>query len=273
MKSLFNTPTLKIDNDTFMLSKGFEVFKSMKLNSYGNDKFPDSFFKHDDIEYSLNHYAFRSEEFSTIDTSSDFLFAGCSQTFGLGLPIDATWPKKLNEMLNGKKFFNLATVSSDVTMICYNVTKYIDTFGKPKSIFILFPDFYKKIKIHNNEITTEFIFDKKKFSAEDVEENLLRDFMSIRNLEVLCDFLNIPLFYSSWQIPLVDVLMKLKEKNILKHVFDINHNHVVDSSSVNKKDAKFPHYWDVARDNEHFGEFDNLCFALRFKYEYEHYKK
>jgi hypothetical protein len=268
MKSLSNTPAMKINDDLFMTIGNNPVHKNTTLRGCYSDDFPADFFKHDDISYSFNEFGFRSDSFSK--DNNEFLFAGCSHTFGVGLPKNIIWASRLNEILGGKKFLNIGMPGASIDLICYNVMRYIERFGKPKGVFILFPDFYRKLIIYDQKILTKFAAARDSgLTAEEIEENILKSFMHIKNLELFCNALDIPLVYSSWQRPIKDVMLKLKREGFLSNVFDIEDMSMIDSNLIDKTNSKFPHYWDVARDNEHFGEFENLCFAHRFKQAYE----
>ena len=56
------------------------------------------------ITYKINSLGFRSDEF---DDSPCLVALGCSYSFGVGLPIDDTWPALVGKAL-GLKVFNLA---------------------------------------------------------------------------------------------------------------------------------------------------------------------
>lgn len=270
MKTLSNTPAMNIYQDIFVFPQNSQILKNNTSKEAYSDNFPADFFKHDDISYTTNEFGFRSDHLG----SGDFLFAGCSHTFGVGLPIETIWPKVLNDLLDGNGFSNVGMPGASIDLICYNVIRYLENFKKPKAVFILFPDFYRKLIVHNQKVLTEFTITKKTgINADDIEENIFKSFMAIKNLESYCDAISVPLLYSSWQRPAKDVMLSLKKQGFLKNVFDIEDLSMIDSDLIGKHNSRFPHYWDVARDNEHFGEFENLCFAHRFKWEYEQNKR
>ena len=265
MKTISNSPALKLPDKPFINFVRNEDVSGITKRGYSNDPYPADFFKHDDIEYKFNSYGFRSDEFSKDLSSSNFLFAGCSQSLVLGLPQDVGWASIVNNKLKGDNFYNLALVQSPIDIIVYNVMRYVELFGSPKAIFILFPDFYRKMVVEDSQISTKWTaFEKNDIAIDIIEESLLRAFLNIKQLELFCEAKNIPLMYSSWQRITTEVMIKLKEQGMLKYCFDIENMDGVDPDDISKSNSKYKHYWDIARDNVHFGEFDNLCFANSF---------
>lgn len=86
--------------------------------------------------YSVNSYNCRSVEF--FDTP-ELLVAGCSQTFGIGVPTEGTWPSFVAKEL-GVEYVNTALPGGSTQTIVTNVLAYIRKFGKPKRILMLLPE-------------------------------------------------------------------------------------------------------------------------------------
>jgi hypothetical protein len=59
-----------------------------------------------DISYKFNEWGFRSDSF-TLDTDFGVVFVGCSQTVGVGLPLEHTWSFKLLERIREKTGKNI----------------------------------------------------------------------------------------------------------------------------------------------------------------------
>ena len=84
------------------------------------------------VEYSINSHGFRCVEFDVEDFS---LAAGCSVTFGLGLPDSKIWFNKIDQ-----NFLNIgicgANVESIINAILFSIhnSKHL-----PKSVYTLFP--------------------------------------------------------------------------------------------------------------------------------------
>lgn len=57
-------------------------------------------YKPEDFIYKFNNYGFRCDDFNDWQNYPHrILYAGCSLTEGVGLPIDATWPKLFHQQL------------------------------------------------------------------------------------------------------------------------------------------------------------------------------
>ena len=87
-------------------------------------------------DYILNSYNYRSPEFSE---GTEILAAGCSQTFGIGVPENGTWPHFLSK-LTGMSYANLSAPGASIEWIVTSILRYIKTFGAPKYIVCYFPD-------------------------------------------------------------------------------------------------------------------------------------
>lgn len=74
--------------------------------------------------------------------SVDILGAGCSQTFGTGLPEDNIWLSILAKN-NNKTYNNISYRGGSPFFIVENLFKYFKKYGHPKQIFCIFPDFYR----------------------------------------------------------------------------------------------------------------------------------
>ena len=99
-------------------------------------KFKPGRFIYDTPEYLVNSYNCRSIEFYN---NPELLVAGCSQTFGIGVPVEGTWASFLAKDL-GVGHVNTALPGGSVQTIVNNIFAYIREFGKPKSIAMLLPE-------------------------------------------------------------------------------------------------------------------------------------
>jgi hypothetical protein len=94
--------------------------------------------------YRRNSLRYRSDEFTTEHNGKHILFAGCSVTYGDSLPEHLIWPKIVYERISSQEktsgFFNLGKPGASTLDILNSVSEYINTYGRPDVIFILFPD-------------------------------------------------------------------------------------------------------------------------------------
>lgn len=87
--------------------------------------------------YENNSYNFRETK-ETCKT--DIVYAGCSVTYGVGVSIENIWGNILAEKLGGTST-NMSKAGSSITEIVSNIYKYFHTFGHPKYLFCVFPDY------------------------------------------------------------------------------------------------------------------------------------
>lgn len=98
----------------------------------------------DSVRYYFNSLGYRSDEFTKFHDGEHILFAGCSETEGMGGNLDSCWShmvyRKLSETKKISGFFNLSRGGWGHDLIIANIMQYINTYGKPNKIYILFPN-------------------------------------------------------------------------------------------------------------------------------------
>jgi hypothetical protein len=194
-------------------------------------------------DYTLNNYNYRGPDFGP---DVDIITAGCSQTFGMGVPDNGPWPVHLAESLDAS-YVNLAIPGASVESIIDSVYRYMDTFGKPKrGIVILFPDLLRNSVVINSAINTatysntgDFIpqyhsddsklrllsycpmgypaptYIKRPYPIENtlvMEESVKTAVLKIKDLERFCKYAGIKLVWSSWSDTLVWLLRDIPEQ-------------------------------------------------------------
>jgi hypothetical protein len=188
--------------------------------------------------YRLNSYGFRGDE---ITSDTDVLFAGCSHTFGVGLPEHYSWPSLVGDSLNTKSL-NMGYPGASTTSIVNNIFAYCREFGNPKLIVCYFPDVTRIIfPISKNFIQTDRtnkkakyasynyldheylrqeynvpVFSKKPHSLKDVIPEDVPYWMamqSINMLEQYCDQAGIKLVWSTWEKPVYRAIEKMNKKD------------------------------------------------------------
>lgn len=99
-----------------------------------------------------NSYGLRADEFIKDHSGKHILFAGCSVTFGEGLPEDYIWPRLVynaiskTEELSG--YFNISINGATHIEIMDQISQYIKDFGNPDTIFVNFPDTERMLSAH-----------------------------------------------------------------------------------------------------------------------------
>jgi len=133
---------LRLSDEVFSAPEGgIFNFTEHKIHTFERPE-PGEPWKNDDRNhYTTNSYGHRSPEF---DKQVDLIIAGCSQTYGLGVPDDQIWGKQLADKLK-MSHVNLAAPGWSVQAILSSVLAYIEEFGAPKKMVILLPDFARMI--------------------------------------------------------------------------------------------------------------------------------
>jgi hypothetical protein len=107
--------------------------------------------------YILNSYKYRTDEFLE---SRDFVFAGCSYTYGEGIRNDGVWGNILSDSL-GVKSYNLGACGKSVQWIVSNLFNYFKRIGHPKLLICIFPEFSRAEMISERyHMTTRSYMDK-----------------------------------------------------------------------------------------------------------------
>ena len=173
-------------------------------------------------EYKTNNFGFRDEDW---DSSANILAAGCSNTYGLGVPVNGAWPRIL-ESLTNKSVHNISRPGMSIQELIFQIFAYFKTFGNPETLVCLFPDpFRMQIPTKKNlsnvgginkddEIsdlhlvhkTNTKISDRKKYLKipYDYRETLPMEvplFFSMKLIHILeqyCNSNNIKFVWSSW---------------------------------------------------------------------------
>lgn len=169
--------------------------------------------------YKHNSFGYRSPEFAK---NVDTIFAGCSYTYGLGLPEEARWTELLSNKMNSS-FVNLGIPGASVSTIVSEVMHYCKVYGNPKNIFCLFPELTRMMFYLNQNIVVskhrpgrqESLIDlqvlgesdledrprfaKKPYVIEDImptENAYLYSLKAIQMLEQFCEAAGINLYWS-----------------------------------------------------------------------------
>lgn len=144
---VLNNQDISFFRKKFYVWRFFDIYKTQKIyqhmKTFACVASTDGYERSDFFEYSLNKYGFRSDEFNK--EPIDFLYVGCSETFGQGGTIEESWPHILNKKLNNSgPYINLGVPGAGWTEIISNVFTYIENFGAPKNIFMLLPNIERR---------------------------------------------------------------------------------------------------------------------------------
>jgi hypothetical protein len=214
-----------------LVSKEMKEFNSMVPNKSG--KSPANV----RVDVIFNNDGFRSPNF---EPNIDLLSAGCSFTFGIGLPKDAIW----NTMIAKEHSLshNVIGIPGGSCMdIVFNIFKYFEKYGHPKMLLAFFPDFGRVYTyMDGNILNTSNMFARRDVEGrledlgnrsfmndrvlDNIDEKPLKfvslptnignimslefaymlNSMYIRMLEVYCNSNNIPFTWFKWHIDGID---------------------------------------------------------------------
>lgn len=98
----------------------------------------------DNIIYKYNNEYFRCDDFTSNHNGTHILFAGCSESEGVGHNIEHTWTHKLYTELkkeyNLSGFYSIARAGYGWQKIISNFMIYVEKYGFPKYFFVLMPN-------------------------------------------------------------------------------------------------------------------------------------
>jgi hypothetical protein len=226
-------------------------------------------------EYSFNNFGFRDNNWFG---ESEILAVGCSNTCGIGVPIDGSWTKILEKKIN-KDVRNLSRPGASIQELIYQTFAYFKTFGNPKTIICLFPDPFRMlaptkknmvgvkdigndqgvVSLHLNSFTNSKVSERKKllkmpYIYDDImpmEFPLFLSMKSIHMLEQYCYSNNIKLVWSSWHADLLNVLNRLNDNNFSNFLYNeefLTTNNYTDCHKEYKQ--MFSEYFDSGMDIE-----------------------
>lgn len=120
-------------------------------------------FSETDIVYRYNSEGFRSDEFKDVS----ILYAGCSNTEGVGLPLEYVWSSQMNKLIKDEfgysgSYHSIARQGLSSTGIVRKIFWALEVRGlRPKILFALFPlvlrDEFFIQHFYNIPVVTDYI--------------------------------------------------------------------------------------------------------------------
>ena len=210
------------------------------------------------VRYYFNSLGYRSDEFTKFHDGEHVLFAGCSETEGVGGNLDLCWAymtyKKLSETKKISGFFNLSRSGWGHDLIIANIIQYISTYGKPNKIYMLLPSLSRGLewKGSHNELeeyfhsqkTPYFFFNetilpdgkvRDRQSLEDQRMGIVNFINLLKLFEEYCISNNIELVWSTWCKP---DGVNYKNLNVFKNFIQMEDTPEIVSKGKNLFDNK-----------------------------------
>lgn len=227
---------------------------------FGNKKYGKN-----DISYFINENGFRIPNGNYKESKNTIACFGCSNTFGIGIRWEETWPYLLNQKLGDDfvvKNYGLSGASNDMIarLVCNYLSKH-----KPKAVCCFFPEifrieliepernyminfanhFYNLLivdkKYNELNITKNFIKFFRAYQTIFTENNCIYNFIkNYKLVESICKINNVDLYWCSSTI----LELNMNDEKI-KKIFSMDNHVVIDDSMLKIKE--------LARDNHHNG--------------------
>lgn len=242
------------------------------------------------IEYLYNEYSFRGEDFSG---ESELLVAGCSMTFGIGVPEQDTWGARLAKFLNIDDFANIGLAGASTQRICKTIYEYLDKYKKPKTLVVLFPNLErtlvwgdKNIILDNSHLrdledTLEHYdvdvmyhvetrehpkYIKKPYMWQDilpVNHSIGSCILAIKQLELYCKTAKINLIWSTWDRGLDYLASSVEFQNFMPigRVIDTDEDLWNSCHKDYKSEENEFHFELGADEGRHWGSHRHIHFA------------
>lgn len=250
--------------------------ESLKEPFYRENKFP-SIKEIDGIKYHYNSHGHRCDEFKNNHLKKHILFAGCSETFGVCSPYGTAWPEYTYNFLDQENsgFFKLGHPGGGWQLILKSIMNYIDLFGDPDELYILFPNLERKIE--PKKIGKEIFFLNIVYSPIESEEYYFNEngkyteneylywFFEFKERMILfekfCKLKNINLYWSTHMLKFSEELSAVNE---FSRYVDLEINkmsdYILDEYSKKEIDAEGA----ILRSDGHAGYIAHKYWAKKF---------
>lgn len=272
----FNDPKL-LDNYPSEIN-GYRTFLHEEyLNGFRNKYIKDRSVPGPDIEYRINRDFFRTENFKELDDNFiNILVAGCSWTFGEGVPEEHIWHSFLSKRIESEtgkkvKVHNLGIMGGSTHLAIKNVISFINLYGKPEYLFLLLPGWTRDIRFAGQKqepvnVSIHMPLNKDKDQRKAIELFAQRhdDFAALNTFVTSMHLLE--MFLNSEKIKFAWTSVNLINQDDIRKRFEFS-NYVHTSHSFTKQGLSFQpksdisvypntrnlHYWDLSKDGAHPG--------------------
>jgi hypothetical protein len=242
------------------------------------------------IVYEYNNEWFRSDDFTTEHPEKyHILFAGCSETEGIGGSLDTVWTKMLYESLKEKYdvggFYSIAKAGYGWQKIIINFMTYVRKYGTPTHLFILTPNLDRMFKwISDKEfwryvqmmpfsvVPSEVSEEDRNFVLTNIPtpethmKSLIDFTVSWKLFEAYCNSIGTKLLWSTWDGEENPNLSMFDQHN---NFFEIDRDHSFEKFiKKNRPDGKVEKD-DFSRRDGHSGKLFHMFWKESFENEIE----
>lgn len=233
------------------------------------------------VVYEYNSDFFRCDDFSKNHSEeTHVLFAGCSQTEGVGAPLETVWTKMLlQELGSNSKFYSIAKAGFGWQKIITNFMIYVEKYGAPEYLFILLPNLgrffiwenesfvyvqrYPNKKTYDNGGRAKGVLEEQDLTENEHKRSFVDFSISWKLFEKYCESIGTKLLWSSWDY---NENKNYKLANISKNYIDLSAEKLMDYIRLARPDGKMLPF-DISRRDGHAGVLVNEYWAAAFKEE------
>lgn len=123
----------------------FEKNKSLYGKDWAN------YWNNRPITYKINSLGYRMNEIEEINQNNYILTLGCSNTFGIGIPLEETWAYKLSKHLSADLINGSAPGSSN-ELVLINLIRVLTNLKLPKLVVVDWTQVNRKLFWENNKL-------------------------------------------------------------------------------------------------------------------------
>lgn len=240
------------------------------------------------VTYNYNNEYFRSDDFiKAHEEGKHILFAGCSQTEGVGAPLETVWSKVLlNSIGSDFGFYSIAKSGFGWQKIITSFMLYVDRYGAPDYLFTLLPNigrffewdsgsetfFYVQRYPNGGTVSTEQkdeskipknIFIEKPLSVEEHRRSFIDFSIGWKLFERYCESIGTKIIWASWDY---NENKNYLLGNISKNYIDLNQEGLMNFIKQKRPNGKLEKF-DLHRRDGHSGILINEYWASEFKKE------
>jgi hypothetical protein len=233
------------------------------------------------ITYTYNNELFRCDDFTAERDGTHILFAGCSQTEGVGGNIETVWTKILHSSLseNGgvDKFFSISRAGWGWQKIISNFMIYTSKYGFPEYFLVLLPDLCRFFEWDPEK--SMWVYVQRQYSdapsmpngkpsifskpatIEEHKKAFIDFAVGWKLFEAHCKDNNVKLLWGSWDYGEVDNYQRFIKSDSYIHLSDKEYLSFIKS---NRPDGKIEQF-DLERRDGHEGILAHQYWAEKFK--------
>lgn len=240
------------------------------------------------VEYHYNDDFFRCDNFTSKHKDNHILFAGCSQTEGVGAPLETVWSKVLLNNLNSSSdldlgFYSIAKSGYGWQKVIATYMVYIEKYGVPDYLFVLLPNLgrffewddenqrYVYVQRYPNgggvstdqldeDKVPEFLLIEKPFSLKEHRKSFIDFSISWKLFEKYCESIGTKMLWGSWDYQ--------ENKNYLFANISSNYIHLTSEELLefikNKRPDGVMKKFDLSRRDGHAGTLVNEYWSSKF---------